>query len=88
MLTASNRLSVPKSTKTSNKSSNLLLSIFAFLAIVHKTAQAPDLAIECPAYIGHLHEESAIISKFRSDLDSGRVKSIHHKYPKLLTQLP
>ena len=41
--------------------------------------QTQTISVECPAYIGNIHEESAIISKLREDFASGRVKSVHHE---------
>lgn len=64
---------------TSKMLPKLVITILAFLALVNETYESQDLAIDCPAYIGNLHDEVAIISKFRTDFDSGRVKSVHHK---------
>lgn len=37
------------------------------------------MTIDCPAYIEGLYEEVDIIEKFKGDIQSGTVKSIHSK---------
>lgn len=37
------------------------------------------MTIDCPAYIEGLYEEADIIEKFKGDIQSGTVKSIHSK---------
>ena len=69
----------PLGLSTSKMLPKLVISVLAFLALVNETYESQDLTIDCPAYIGNLHDEVAIISKFRTDFDSGRVKSVHHK---------
>lgn len=53
-----------------------ILKLAGLLLAVYNTAQR---SIECPEYLEDLLEESDMIARFRGDIESNQVTSIHHK---------